>query len=108
MGTPVLLIVLLVAVWGVDDAAANQRVPRNVTLAGRDVGKLPADQLAVVVRDIATHYKTTTVEIRTTERTFEVSGGDLGLALDEEATTRSALNMNEGISWWSRPGTWLG
>ena len=108
MGTPVLLIVLLVAVWGVDDAAANQRVPRNVTLAGRDVGKLPADQLAVVVRDIATHYKTTTVEIRTTERTFEVSGGDLGLALDEEATTRSALNMNEGISWWSRPGNWLG
>lgn len=108
LGSPLLVIVLLLTAWAVDGATASGKVPRNVTLAGRDVGKLPEDQLAVAVSDIATHYLTTEVEIRTTERTFRVSGGDLGLRLDQEATRRGALELDDDVALWRRPVTWLG
>ena len=108
LGLPLLVVILLLTAWGVDTATAGGKVPRNVTLAGRDVGKLPEDQLAVAVSDIATHYLTTDVEIRTTERTFTVSGGDLGLRLDQEATMRGALELDDDVPLWRRPFTWLG
>ncbi len=108
LGSPLLIIVLLLTAWAVDSATASGKVPRNVTLAGRDVGKLPEDQLAVAVSDIATHYLTTEVEIRTTERTFKVTGGDLGLRLDQEATLRGALDIDDDVALWRRPITWLG
>lgn len=108
VGSPLLVIILLFTAWAVDDTVADRQVPRNVTLAGRDIGKLPEDQLQVVVADIATHYMTTQVEIRTTERTFKASAGDLGLRLDQQATMRGALTINDDVSFWRRPFTWLG
>ncbi len=108
LGTPLLVIILLLTAFGVDNASAGSRVPRNVTLAGRDIGKLPEDQLAVVVSDVARHYLTTKIDIRTTERTIKNSGGYLGLRLDEAATTRAALDINDDVSFWRRPVVWLG
>jgi vancomycin resistance protein YoaR len=108
LGIPLLVIVVLLGAWAVDSSAGDDAVPRNVALAGRDVGKLPRDQLEVVVDDIATHYLTTEVEIRTTPDTFRVPAGELGLRLDREATVRSALNLDDDVPLWRRPFDWLG
>ena len=107
LGIPLLLLVVLIIAWAVD-SSADSRVARNVTLAGRDVGKLPEDQLAVAVSDVATHYLTTDIEVRTTERTFTIPGGDLGLRLDQEATVNAALSIDDDVAVWRRPLAWLG
>ena len=44
---------LLLAAWAIDSSSASGKVPRNVTLAGRDIGKLPEDRLATTVADLA-------------------------------------------------------
>lgn len=101
------MIILLLVAWAVDSASGDQ-VPRNVALAGRDIGKLPASDLAAVVDDVATQYLTTEVEIRTTDADFQIPAGDLGLRLDEEATIRAALRLDDDVPLWRRPADWLG
>ncbi|MEZ5177826.1 MAG: peptidoglycan binding domain-containing protein [Acidimicrobiales bacterium] len=95
LGIPVLIVVLLLAVWAIDSASASGKVPRNVSLAGRDIGKLPEDRLATTVADVAEHYADAEVQVRTTDGTFKVKAADLGLKLDQEATVRAALDLDQ-------------
>jgi vancomycin resistance protein YoaR len=107
LGIPLLVIVLLVVAWAVDSASGD-RVPRNVALAGRDIGKMSSDDLVKVVDEVAAFYLSTEVEIRTTDATFRVPAGDLGLRLDKEATVRAALSLDDDVPLWRRPADWLG
>lgn len=106
LGIPILIIVLLLAVWAIDSASASGKVPRNVTLAGRDIGKLPEDRLATTVADLADHYADVEVRVRTTDGTFKVKAADLGLKLDQEATVQAALDLDEDKPIPRRPLVW--
>lgn len=106
LGIPILIIVLLLAVWAIDSASASGKVPRNVTLAGRDIGKLPEDRLATTVADLADHYADVEVRVRTTDGTFKVKAADLGLKLDQEATVQAALDLDEVKPIPRRPLVW--
>jgi len=108
LGIPLLVVLLLLVTWTVDNLSSDDQVPRNVALVGRDIGKLGKDKLAAVVDDVATEYLTTEVEIRTTEQTFRISAGDLGLRLDKEATIRNAIDLDSDFPAWRRPADWLG
>ena len=107
MGIPMLIVVVLLAVWAIDSASASGKVPRNVTLGGRDISKLPEDELANTVADLADHYANVEVQVRTPVRTYKAKAGDLGLELDQEATVRSALELDENTSLVLRPFVWL-
>ena len=65
LGIPLLVIVVLLAAWAIDSSSTHGKVPRNVTLAGRDISKLPEDTLASTVADVADAYAKTPVQIRT-------------------------------------------
>ncbi len=104
---PVLVIVVLLAAWALDASNASGKVPRNVTLAGRDVSLMAEDTLAATVADIAKQYSTTKVKLRTDDRTYEVEAAKLGLHLDEKATVRGALDIDEAKSK-SPAGRWFG
>lgn len=108
LGAPLLVVLVLLLAWAVDSATASNKVPRNVALAGRDIGRLPPDRLTEVIDDVATQYLVTEVEIRTSEATFNVPAGDLGLRLDKDATKRNALKLDDDVSLWRRPFDWLG
>ncbi len=108
LGIPLVIVLLLILVWAVDTSGSDDQAPRNLELAGRDVGKLPHDQLEAVVADIATHYLTTEVEIRTTDQDFIVPAGEMGLRLDQEATVRAALTLDDDVPLWRGPFDWLG
>ena len=56
-------------------------MPRNVTLAGRDVGTFPEDDLAATVADIAEQSAAATVQVRTDDKTYETTAASLGLHL---------------------------
>jgi len=104
---PVLVIVVLLAAWALDSSNASGKVPRNVTLAGRDVSLMAEDTLAATVADIAKQYSTTKVKLRTDDRTYEVEAAKLGLHLDEKATVRGALDIDKGKSKFRQPLVWM-
>ena len=99
---PILVIVLLLAAWAIDTSSASGKVPRNTTLAGRDVSTFGEDDLAATVADVAEEYATTQVQVRTDQKSYKVPAKELGLMLDEDATVRAALDLDTGpIAWGS-------
>jgi vancomycin resistance protein YoaR len=106
LGAPLLVLVLLLAAWAIDSSSAGGKVPRNVELAGRDVGKLPEDELANAVADIADRYAGLPVQVRTTEDDYRIAAGDLGLALDQQATIDAALELDDDTALAARPFVW--
>ncbi len=108
LGIPVLVVVLLLAAWALDASSTRGKVPRNVTLAGRDISKLPEDQLAATVADVADEYAKMVVQIRTDSGpALQIPSAKLGLKLDQQATVREALDLDEKLSAPRRPLTWL-
>lgn len=107
LSIPLLVIAVLLAAWAIDSSSASGKVPRNVTLAGRDVGTFPEDDLAATVADVAEEQAAATVQVRTTDRTYTTTAAELGLHLDEEATVRAALDLDRRRSLPSRPFVWL-
>lgn len=106
LGIPLLIVVVLLAAWAIDSSSASGKVPRNVALAGRDISKLPEDELANTVADLADHYAKVEVQVRTTDTTYKVPAADLGLRLDQKATIQSALDLDEDTSLAGRPIAW--
>ena len=106
LGVPLLVVLMLLAAWAIDSSSASGKVPRNVTLAGRDIGKFPEDRLAATVADLADHYATTTVQVRTDGETYKARAADLGLKLDQQATVNAALELDEESSLPARPLEW--
>lgn len=104
---PLLIVIVLLAAWAIDSSSADGAVPRNVTLAGRDVGKMPEDDLAATVADVADQYASKAVQVRTPAKTYRVPASELGLQLDQEATVKAALSLDDGRSLLSRPLVWL-
>ncbi len=99
---PLLVVVLLLAAWAIDTSSANGKVPRNTTLAERDVSTFGEDDLAATVADVADEYATATVQVRTDEKTYKVPASELGLMLDEDATVQAALDLDTGpVAWGS-------
>ncbi len=107
LGIPVLLLVVLLAAWAIDSSSASGTVPRNVSLAGRDVSKLPEDRLEDTVRDVADAYAGAEIQIRTDDRTYRKPAAELGLRLDRTATTRDALDLEDEAPLAARPFVWL-
>ena len=104
---PLLVVITLLAAWAIDSSSANGKVPRNVTLAGRDISKLPEDELAATVADIAKTYADTQVEVRTPGQTYKVAASKLGLRLNENATIQAALDLDQDEALRARPLLWL-
>jgi vancomycin resistance protein YoaR len=97
---PLLVVVLLLAAWAMDTSSASGKVPRNTTLADRDVSTFGEDDLAATVAEVAKEYTTAEVQVRTDEKTYKVPASELGLMLDEDATVKSALDLDTGpIAW---------
>lgn len=104
---PILVVLVIVAAWAIDTSQTSGRVPRNVTLAGEDVGRLPEERLADSVRKVAQRYAATNVQVKLGAKTYEVPALKLGLELDENRTIDSALDLDTGESLVKRPVTWL-
>jgi len=108
IGIPLLVVIVLLTAWAIDTSRGSGKVPRNVTVAGRDVGRMPEDELARTVDDIARHYETIPVQVRTGETTYRVAAGELGLRLDVDSTVQSALDLDDDTAFPARPFVWLG
>lgn len=104
---PVVLVLLLFAVWAIDTGGDSDQVVRNVNLAGRSIGGLDRSRLGPVVDDVAERYPDATVSITTPAGDVDATGESLGLTLDRDATIDAALDMGRSGSVLTRPFSWL-
>lgn len=102
--TPFVLVGLTTVAWAVDTSLGG--VPRNVTLAGIDIGRLSEAELAAKVRDVAADFAGTPVEIVSDVDTYSTTTGDIGLMIDEDATVRDAMNVEDHGFELVRPVRW--
>ena len=101
---PLVLLVVLVIGWTVDTSSGG--VPRNVRLAGRDVGGLSEDELAGRIGDVAQDFASTPVEITVEDTTYSTTAGELGLTVDEAETATAALETDDSTFVLLRPFSW--
>jgi vancomycin resistance protein YoaR len=104
---PVVAVVLLIGGWAVDTAALSGQVMRNVDVAGRSVGGLGEASLPEVLDDVNAELAARPVRLVTQDKTYETTAGEIGLAVDTEATAQAALDAGRSDSLLTRPFTWL-
>ena len=104
---PLLGLVLLLGAWAIDAAALSGQVRRNVEVAGRPVGGLGEESLPDVMTSIAEEVAVRPVRITSGDKTYETTAGEIGLALDEKATSEAALDVGRGDPLFLQPISWL-
>jgi vancomycin resistance protein YoaR len=108
MVAPAVVLVLLLAAWAIDTATHSGQVLRNVELAGRSIDGVKEEDLPKVVSGIADDMAARTVTIKSGNKTYQATAGELGLAVDQQATVDAALDVGRGDSLLVRPFKWLG
>jgi len=104
---PAFALVLLLGAWAIDTAALSGQVRRNVEVAGRPVGGLGEASLPEVMNSIAEEVVARPVRVTSGDKTYETTAGEIGLALDEQATSEAALDVGRGDSLFKQPFSWL-
>ncbi|MGE0880053.1 MAG: VanW family protein [Acidimicrobiia bacterium] len=77
--------------WAFDRVGHQDRVLRHVTLAGIDVSGMRRPELQSEVRKLATNFTSTQVVIEASGTTINTTTQELGLRVDEDATTDAVL-----------------
>ena len=106
IGVPLALLVVLVMTWAVDTAALGGQVMRNVELGDKPVGGLGEASLPGVLDGLDKSLVDRPVAVTTGDKTYRTTAGDLGLTLDEDATTKAALDAGRGDALLLRPFRW--
>lgn len=94
LAAPLVVFGIVVALWaglGPDDQRVT--VASNVTLAGTDVGGESGARLDESLKQLDESFAATPVKIVTPDFTIDSTAGDLGLAVDVEATKEAALEV---------------
>ncbi|MEZ5380611.1 MAG: VanW family protein [Microthrixaceae bacterium] len=105
---PLVLMGALSVGYLVDGALQNDRVVRNVTVAGEDVSGMNRSELQSKVQELAAGFPETPVVITADDLTLESTAGNLGYEIDVGATVDRALALgHEGYSP-ARAARWLG
>jgi vancomycin resistance protein YoaR len=104
---PVFVLVLLLVAWAIDTAALSGQVRRNVEVAGRPVGGLGEASLPEVMNSIAEEVAARPLRITSDDKVYETTAGEIGLALDEQATSEAALDVGRDDHLFMQPFSWL-
>jgi vancomycin resistance protein YoaR len=104
---PVFVLVLLLVAWAIDTAALSGQVRRNVEVAGRPVGGLGEASLPEVMNSVAEEVVARPVRITSDDKVYETTAGEIGLALDEHATSEAALDVGRDDHLFMQPFSWL-
>ncbi len=108
MAVAILGVAAIGAAFLIDERLVHDdAVPRNVTLAGFDIGGMRQSELAALLDVIAHDVATSPVEVAVPPRTFSTTNRAAGIALDSQAMAETALNLGRGgdlveqfEAWW--------
>jgi vancomycin resistance protein YoaR len=103
---PLVLVVLVVVAWAIDSSSGG--VPRNVRLAGIDVGGMSEAELSPRVSQVAQDFGDTPVEIVAGDATYATTAREIGLMVDTDRTTARVLDIGTDGFVLLRPLAWVG
>jgi vancomycin resistance protein YoaR len=105
-----LLVVILGAgaALAIDGRGRDGKVARNVTLAGRSISGMTAAQVRQVVTSVARSEPQRPVRVDVDGgRGFTTSAGELGVAVDQDATVAAALHAGKQGALPGRIASWV-
>jgi vancomycin resistance protein YoaR len=105
--TPVAVVVLLVAAWGLDVRGQGGHVARNVVLAGHGVGGDSHDELAAEVSRQGDAARNKTVHIVTPHASYDTTAEALGLSIDQPNTVDAVMKVGHKDNVLVRPFRWV-
>jgi len=102
----VTLVVLLLGAWALDVATLHDRVPRNVTVAGVDIGRRSQAGTDAAIARAAEAYSRTRIEFVIGGKVTSLRAADVGLHLDPAATLAAAKAVGRHDNPVARPVLW--
>jgi vancomycin resistance protein YoaR len=105
---PVLVIVLWLVAFGVDQAAASGEVARGVSAAGVPLGGLSEDDALAELRAYERTLRTTPAPFIVSDQRLSLIPVDIALAIDEEAVVDEAMKQRREEGIMGRLLGWLG
>jgi vancomycin resistance protein YoaR len=96
IAVPALILLLPIAVYLADRTANAGEVPRNVSVAGLDVGGLSRDEAVVVVRAYETNLKNEKATFVVGGSTYDLDPTSVGLTADIDGAVDTAMNQRSG------------
>jgi hypothetical protein len=107
VAAPLVAILMVTAAWALDDWRADDRVARNVSLAGLDVGGQEPDELSESVAELARELPSTEVRIEYGDDALVSTAGELGITVDADTTTERVMLIGHGDPLPARPIRWF-
>lgn len=101
------VLVLLAGAWGVDSAVHAEGAPRNLAVAGTEVGGLSEAELDSALAGLGDDQRDRPVTVVTPASTLETTADELGLAVDVAATRQRVLDHGDDRFLLLRPFLWL-
>ena len=101
------LVVLVVVAWAVDTRGHDDRVARNVDLAGVPVGGMHRAQLTAVVTQVAGRYNSASVYVIAPKGSFVTDADTLGVRLKEPETIDATMAVGRRGGLLHELGSWL-
>jgi lipoprotein-anchoring transpeptidase ErfK/SrfK len=106
LAVPLALVAVLLVGMYVYDHSQREQIAHGVKIDGVDVGGLSASAArAKLQRDVLRRLDRP-VTVRSGERTWQISGRDVGLSIDAESLVDQAVSVSRGGSIFTR--TWRG
>ena len=96
IAVPVLLLMLPFAVYLVDQAVNDGEVPRNVSVAGLDLGGLSKNDATVVVRAYEADLQGQHATFVVSDSSYDLDPTTVGLVADVDGAVDEALNQRSG------------
>jgi vancomycin resistance protein YoaR len=103
----VVLLLLPVMVFAVDEIRANGEVARNVQAAGVDLGGLGQDDALAALRAYEAELASTPLDFRIGSMSFPVLPSELSLEIDEAAVVDEAMAQRRDRGFFGRFGDWF-
>ncbi len=107
IGTPLLILMLPLAMYLTDMSVNNRSLPRNISIAGVDVGGLPPDEAFTVVRshEEGRHAEPSAFVVNGT--TYELSPNAVGMKIEVDSAISAAISESsygvlDGLIPWFR------
>lgn len=106
VATPLILIVIATAAWGIDARINADKVARNVTVAGEPVGGMTHAELVKVVDDLVETYMEMPAQVVTDDFTLETSVRNLGVTVNAEHAVQKAWRIGRDDPIAVKPIRW--
>ncbi len=100
------VLVLIVAVWSLDEHAREGRVARDVVLAGHRVGGFDDLALTAELAKIAAELERARLRVVAPGGGFSVTGAEVRLGVDSEKTARAVMRVGRDGSPVARVARW--